>query len=482
MYKIIFNFIFFFTLSLYTNILLADQKTPLHIPIYNIGTNLDPGKKESSYSTWVSTQINCQLIRATGSSPILEAADSMKYINPLEISIRLKPGLTFSNNQAVTAYDVVASYSYLEKHQPYLSNISYWMDKIYATSDKDIIIKLHNPISTFIQIVSINDLPIYQKDFLSKAEKNPQLWDFPVTCGGYKVVKNDVHEIDLAPRFKGHPIIFEKISSTPIKSSEYKHFDIIKNYFVGPVEPKKFKKVQVFAPYQIYFGLNTRKQLWKNKAQRCELLSKLKSDMVLPSYGDYGQRANDLLPVGTLGYRNDYQFTDKLHEKYPNTNKKINVNNFCLSFLKTSIPTKYNTAYTNMVKQAIDTKNFNTREILSVDTYNTFVQSDCDAIVLGFQSVTLAGYDFLVLFDNNEKNFTGFYDKKLSDILLNSQNTNDNKEKALQYHHVENIVRDECVATPIVTVPMETFFIKSSLNAPNIGKSILEEYYLGDIN
>lgn len=483
MYKVIYRTILLlFVFLISSTIALADQNVPLHIPIYGKGINLDPAKAHSVYSTWISRQINCQLIRADASYPVPEAAESVKYSNSSTINIKLKKDLTFSDKEPVTAYDVVASFRYINKHQTYLRNVSYWMDKIYAVSDRDIIVKLKKPTSSFLQIAALSDLPIYQRHFLLKAEKNPKLWQFPITCGGYKIIENNSRDIYLEPRFKGHPIIFEKIVSTPINNSEYSHFDIIKNYFVGTIEPSKnFKKIQVFEPYQLYLGLNTEKEQWKNKAQRCAFLSKINKQRVLQAYDGYGQAANDLFPIGILGYRSHYQFADKINQAHEVVKQKIKLPDFCLAFFKTAIPTKYNTAYVEMVKQAVDVKRFHVHDIMDADPHAEFLQSNCDAIVIGFQSSTLSGYDFLVLFDQNKKNFTGFYNKDLSNLLLNSQNINDNNQKAVQYDRIADMVRDECIAMPIVTVPMQTFFIKKSLNAPRIGESILEHYYLGEI-
>lgn len=467
---------------LHMNVLFAEKQKTLLIPIYDYRANLDPGKQQDTYSTGISRQINCQLIRASNSYPMLEAANSVKYLTPWKIAITLKKGLTFSNNQPVTAYDVVASYDYLEKHQNYLSNIAYWIEKMYATSNNEIIVELHNPASEFIQITALNDLPIYQKDFLAKAEKQPQLWKFPVTCGGYKIIKNDAHELALAPRFNGYPITYKKMGDMPIKKSEYQNFDIIDDYFIAANEsPQGFRKVQVFAPYQIFLGLNSQKPRWHSKEQRCKFLAQMQADTVVESYGEEGQRANDLFPVGVIGYRNNYQFIEKIRENYPQTNKKIKLNDFCLAFLKLSVPVEHHSSYIKMVRNAIDTKNFHTEQITKVKDYTKLIKSSCDAMAIGFQTNTLEGYDFLVLFAKNGKNFTGLYNEEVSNALLNSQNLNDNKEKARQYQRIADIVRDECIVVPIVTIPMETFFIKDSLKAPDISKSAFESYYLGAI-
>lgn len=465
---------------MHVSVLFAASKSTLHIPIYASPVNLDLAKEQGTYSTLISRQINCQLMRAPNSYPIPEAADSVKYITPWKIAITLKSGLTFSNNKPVTAYDVVASYNHLENHQNYLSDISYWIKKIYAVSDTKIIVELNTSVSEFIQITALHDLPIYQKDFLIQAEKKPALWKFPVTCGGYKVIKNNDRELALAPRFGGHPIVFDKINHPLAKESEYQNFAIINDYFLGANQSiAGFRKIQVFAPRQIFLGLNLTKPYWQNKKHRCEFLAKINPDTILKLYGDSSQKANDLFPVGVIGYRDNYQFLEKIRNDYLHTNKKIKIESFHLAFLQVSIPTKYIPSYSDMVHGAVNTKNFYVEQIKR--DQSNLTKFNYDAIILGFRSYALEGYDFLVLFTKNRKSFTGFNNSAISKDLLTSQDLNDSEEKARKYQHIDDIIRDECIVLPIVTIPTETFFVKESLKAPNIGKSQLEFYYLGDI-
>lgn len=67
----------------------------LRIPLQSTVITLDPGDIQDASSLFVARQINCQLIINEGENFTLDAAESIKYITPLKIVLKIKNNAKF---------------------------------------------------------------------------------------------------------------------------------------------------------------------------------------------------------------------------------------------------------------------------------------------------------------------------------------------------------------------------------------------------
>jgi hypothetical protein len=86
--KILIAFILIFS----TKVIAGNLNTnELQVTLQSSKISLDPGGVQDSQSLFVSRQVNCQLVRNQGSNFILDAAESVKYITPTKIVLKINP-------------------------------------------------------------------------------------------------------------------------------------------------------------------------------------------------------------------------------------------------------------------------------------------------------------------------------------------------------------------------------------------------------
>lgn len=326
----------------------VSHSTELNIPLQKSLISLDPTHIQDVPSLFVSRQINCQLVRSQGAILNLEAAEEIKYISPLTIRVKIKKNIFFHDKSSVTSDDVIASFNHLKKSRTVMRNIFSWIEKIKVIDNHTIIFSLKKPIPQFLTVLSSPNYAIYKKSFLAKAEKNSNLWNNPLGCGGYRIVSKKSKIIKLLPVKNGIPITFHILDNNLINVDEMERYDLVSLHVVGLSNKiKKFKKLELFDPLQLYLGLNAKSNLWKDKKQRCAFLSRINPNNILKRYGNSATKANDFLPQGCLGYESSNQFMKKMLKE--NNKEKIlsQSTTFNLAYLTVSIPQIYLQYYQN---------------------------------------------------------------------------------------------------------------------------------------
>src|SRR3990167_10376925 len=104
-----FLIIIVFFLSTFSILAKAEDSTKgeLKVTLQPSVISLDPGGIQDSQSWVVSRQVNCQLVRSQGSIFVLDAAESIKYITPLKIILKISNKAKFHDGTLVTAEDVL---------------------------------------------------------------------------------------------------------------------------------------------------------------------------------------------------------------------------------------------------------------------------------------------------------------------------------------------------------------------------------------
>jgi ABC-type oligopeptide transport system substrate-binding subunit len=435
----------------------------------------------------VSRQVNCQFVRSQGSMFVLDAAESIKYITPLKIMLKISDKVTFHDGSPVTAEDVLASFNYIKKSRNILENLFAWIDKMEAIDSKTIVFSLNKHVPQFLKVLSATNFNIFKKDFLYKANKNKSLWKSPMGCGGYRVAELNNNHVKLIPVSKGLPITFYLIKSNLVALNEINKYDIVTADVIATekeLDREHFKVLRMFDPVQFYIGLNSHSKIWKNKYDRCKFLANLDVESLTASYGDMAIPANDILPKGTLGYSENRNFNDKIMDiSKKATQKKISkkMQPFCFAYLAISVEDKYKVEYLKMLKKMYP--NIITYRIFDTKKYGKdFVDKNCDAIVFGWKSYYLDGYEYLTFFENNDANFSGMYNKNLSNRILKSQNILSASARAKEYQSIIRKISDLCIVRPLFTLPTRKIYMRKDLKAPGIGLVSIHQYYLGNIS
>jgi ABC-type transport system substrate-binding protein len=201
--------LFILSVLFFTSLTKAETNPdPLRVTLQPSVISLDPGGVQDSQSWLVSRQINCQLVQNFGPNYILDAAESIKYITPLKIRLKLNPKAKFHDNTPVTSQDVIASLDYIKESRNILSNLFIWIEKIEIIDDKTILFSLKKQIPQFLNVLSSTNFKIFKKDFILQAKKDKNLWKKPLGCGKYKVSEFTDQYIKLIPVHQGLPIIF----------------------------------------------------------------------------------------------------------------------------------------------------------------------------------------------------------------------------------------------------------------------------------
>ena len=242
---------------------------------------------------------------------------------------------------------------------------------------------------------------------------------------------------------------------------------------------KDYLSLDLFDPLQVFVGLNRKNKIWKNKHSRCSFLAKLQFSDLIKAYGNLASEANDLLPQGALGYSSTEKYFSSIEKEYVKESIP-KLNSFCLAYLTVSIPEMYKNYYTNVFKKIYpdiilnpisDTTQFGRR----------FSDQGCDAILFSLKSNYLDGYEYIDIFANNDANFSGIKNKKLSNKIKNSQNISDSYRRSKEYREIITEIENLCVIRPILTIPMRKIYVRKSLNTAGIGWGPLNEFYLGNI-
>lgn len=98
----IFLIVFSFFLASY-QLFSKSSNRELNVTLRSSQITLDPGGVQDSQSMLISHQINCQLVTTDSSKLIYDVAESIMYISPLEIMIRIKPTSKFHDNTPITS-------------------------------------------------------------------------------------------------------------------------------------------------------------------------------------------------------------------------------------------------------------------------------------------------------------------------------------------------------------------------------------------
>lgn len=460
-------------------------KNDLRVTLQSSVISLDPGGIQDSQSLFVSRQVNCQLVRNEGAFFVLEAAESIKYITPLRIILKVNKNAKFHDGTPVRAVDIVSSLDYIKKSRNIFTNFFEWIDKTKIIDDATIVFELKKEIPQFLKVLASTNYTIYKKDFLDKAEKDKSLWKKPLGCGGYEVVEFNNRRIRLIPVSYGLPITFSIIKSNQIDSNNLDYYDIVSVNLTGESRKlKDFNLIEMFDPIQYFIGLNSRSKIWRDGADRCHFLTEIDIKKLLDSYGDSALAASDFLPKGSLGYNLNGNFNDQIHNLAKNYQKpkytKI-AKPFCLSYLSVSIQEKNEKQFIDMIKKVHPDLKVN--KISNVKKFGKkFLNSSCDALLFGLKTNYYDGYEYLTIFENNDANFSGINNKKLSNKILKSQDIVNSKDRAQEYQSIVKEIGSYCVVRPLFTLATKKIYIRVSIKAPKIGLVSLHQYYLGNIS
>lgn len=478
--------LFILSLSFFSNLSRAENARELRVTLQSTLISLDPGGIQDSASQMVSRQVNCQLVRSQGSIFVLDAAESIKYINPREIILKLNNKVKFHDGSSVKAEDVLASFNYIKESRNILQNLYVWIDKMEALNDQTLKFTLKKHVPQLLKVLSGTNFNIFKKSFLYKAKKDKNLWKNPMGCGGYKVVESNNDYVKLIPVAAGLPITFYLIKSNLVALNDIDKYDMITADITAnekELDKVDFKVLKMFDPVQFYIGLNSRSKKWKNKSDRCKFLAKLDLKNLIASYGEEAVLATDILPKGTLGYSENRNFNDQIIDISSNateTEASKKVNPFCFAYLTISVEDKYKIEYLKMFKK-IYPKIF-TYPIFDTKTYGKdFVNKNCDAIIFAWKSYYLDGYEYLTFFENNDANFSGMHNENLSNRILRSQDIESASTRAKEYQKIIKEIGDLCIVRPLFTLPTRKIYIRKALKAPGIGLVSIHQYYLGNI-
>ncbi|HLB43299.1 MAG TPA: ABC transporter substrate-binding protein [Gammaproteobacteria bacterium] len=467
-------------------ITMADlNKKELRVTLQTSVISLDPGGVQDSQSLFVSRQVNCQLVRNQGSIFVLDAAESIKYITPLRVVLKINNKAKFHDNTLITAEDVIASFNYIKESRNIFKNVFFWIKKIEIADDKTVVFSLEKHIPQFLKVLSATNFTIFKKSFLEKARKDKSFWKVPLGCGGYKVAELNNQQIKLIPVSQGLPITFDLIKANQIDASQVGNYDIITLNVIGnSKELNDFNMLEMFDPLQYFIGVNSNSKLWKNKYDRCKFLAELDTKNLFASYGKAAIEANDLLPRGTLGYSagSDYAIEMAgLAKNAINRESNVNLKSFCLSYLTVSIQEKNKNEYLNMFKKRYS--NIIVKPIEDVKEFGkTFVNKNCDVLLFALKSNYYDGYEYLTIFENNDANFSGVHDKNLDAHILKSQYIENTNDRAKEYQIISKEIRDLCIIRPLFTIPTRRVYVRKNLKTPGIGLISIHQYYLGGIS
>ncbi len=459
----------------------------VRVPLAARQVSLDPTMLYDQSSLWISRHIHCQLARKIQGKITLEAAASLEYLSPKQVKVVLNSEYKFQNGEPILADDLVASFDFLKTSRESYRAQYAMIDHISAVDSKTIIFDFKEPTAKlFIDFFSTSQNPILPRAYIERAKNNRALLATPVGCGNYKIseyIPGD--HILLVPLKNGLPrLMFALLEKNQIRYSDLPKYDLV-NLAIEDIDQNKSKALpsytenRLFDPYHLVLGLNSTIAPWNSEANRCALFGRLDTAKPLQSYGTSATPAKDLFPSGVVGFdaKSDFSAYYKARAgKTPNLGRRP----FCLSFIAPSVPVSRRAGFQSMIeaiypgveiKQIGDPKNFGP----------TFLEQKCDGLIIGFKSNNLDGADFLNVFTERAVNYTGYWSESLKDKIGQSLHIDDLAHRAEIFKALAQEVRNKCLILPIMTTPYKTFYTSNRLEFPEIGKSILNEYYLGNV-
>jgi hypothetical protein len=480
------QYFFIFTFLLFTFLTSVSFGFDVRVPLAARQVSLDPTTLYDQSSLWISRHIHCQLARKIQGKITLEAAASMEYVNPKRLKIVLNLDYMFQNGARIQAQDVIASFNFLKK-----SRISYkaqfsLVETVSSSDSKTLFFDFKDDTAKlFMDFFSTSQNPILPKEFLERAEKNKALLESPLGCGNYHIseyIPGD--HISLISAQSSLPrLIFTLLEKNQLTSLEFQKFDLI-NLPIDRNEPGKpkaseFNELHLFDPYQIVLGMNSTLNPWTQRENRCSLFARLDTNIPLQLYGSTANLAHDIYPSGVVGFSPSSDF-----KTYYNKNSiqrpNLGTRPFCISFVAPSIPISLRAGYVKMIEKVFP--NIQVKQITDPKEFGpTFLNQKCDAIVIGFKSNNLDGADFLNVFTERTVNYTGYSSASLKSEILNSLKLEDIGYRAEKFKFISQEIKKKCLIMPIMTVPYKTFYTRKTLEFPEIGKSVLNEYYLGNV-
>ena len=342
----------FFIFLIFTSCFAGNQDRPIRVLLPAKQVSLWPLGIVDQSALWVARQINCQLVRTEGSVVKYEAAKDIKYLSPTELTVTLDASRKFPNGHSITADDVIASFKFLDQPKHVLRNVLLWIKEIKKSGTDQIIFELKKPMPQFLEVLSYLSFPIFEKNFLKRAISNKELWQKPVGCGGYHVIKNNKKSIVLAGGDKKPKLEFILNETNEIdgdKSSDYDIFSL--HVFGNKKKLKQFKRLEILDPYQIYMGFNVESKHWGKKQDRCDFFSSLDRSIVAKAYGDSVSVATDFFPHAVIGYNYEHGSVDLSRRAYL-LEQGTKDHSLCLAFLAVSIPQHLRDSYIKMIKQS----------------------------------------------------------------------------------------------------------------------------------
>lgn len=457
------------------------ENAALRVPLHASMISLDPSKVQDISSLWVSRQINCQLVRMNKGVPTLEAAQSINYVTPVLLDVKIKQNIHFSNGSEMTAADVIASFNYLRERRTILRNVFNWIDGMTLKNKYELLIKLKKPTPQLLTVISAPHYAIFDKNFIAAVTKDASLWKNPVGCGDYKIDETNQSTVKLTP-IKGHgiPIEFTLVPDSQMLASDLDKYAIVSMQLIGKSNNlADFHLVNVFDPFQYYFVLNTRVSPWNNRNARCAFFSKIDPKIVIKVYGDRAKPADDFLPSGTLGYVKNENYIQEINDNYKNvplpTKKSM-----CVSFIATSVEKNYRPAYLEMIKKVYP--NATSKVYKNYTDLNKEIQhEECDGVFYAGKSNYLDAYEYLVTFSEKGPSATGYFEKSLADKIQKSQDKDKPDIRAVAYHDIVNLIKQQCLMYPLFTMPYDIVYVRNSIDASGIGEGSVNEYSLVNV-
>lgn len=438
----------------------------IRVPLVAQQVSLDPSGIQDQSSLFVSRQLNCQLVRNRSRQIVNEAAKEIRYLSNREIEFVLDPNARFHNGKKVRAADVVASFHYLQTSRVVLRNIFRWIESVRATDSQHVRIRLKKPQPQFLNYLTAPNNAIFEASFLEKVKKSPNLWKNPSGCGAYKVGRHDSHSILLEPVHAHHPVEFVFAKGGALQSE----FHLLPSGIDAPAGSGPFKDVDLFDPYHLFLGLNLRRSPWQDRAARCSTLARIQPKALLDSYGEQAQPATMFFPRGVLGFSEKLDFQKYYKSVAAGNPVPPPTPQSCLAILGVSIagPHRIAAAQTWFGSQTpVDPQRV--KVIENPKNYGqSFVDSHCDALVLGLKSNYLDGYEYLLIFSEEAANFTGFLKPALRDLINESQDL-EPSTRAASYQLAAQMIQDECLIAPLATLPTKKILISPRLTIPELG-------------
>jgi hypothetical protein len=438
--------------------------------------SLDPSGVLDQSSLWVGRQVHCQLFRQERHHVVNDAAESIKYLSPTKLLIKVKKNLRFSDGTMVTATDVASSINVLKKKRKVLRNVFRWIQSVKQIDSETVEFQLKSAVPQFQRFLTSAHYAIFPKEYLKRAEIDKSMWDKPIGCGSFKIKERTSQYISLVPIHKqGNMIKFWYRDSYEDKSAD--EFDIIPALTaITSVPNSNFSVQKLFDPYQILLAVNTKLAPFQRRQDRCSFFAKLNPTSLVNKLGPDYVVTKSLFPRGILGYSENQNWTTW----YQGFQKDGVPESLKISFLNVSIPPIIQPVYEQWLKTQI--KELGTGTIESPKNFGEdFIKSKFNGLIFGFKSNYLDGYEFLLVLNERSANPTGYTNVSLQRRIEESQDINDNMQRAQVYQSIADDIKKQCLLYPLATLEYKKVFINKRIKAPGLGQAPLNDYDVGKI-